>query len=152
MPRKTTPLNAAKQITNVLEKMKDVPYDRSDFIKHYIEKSTQEKSPKYRTEIAKCLKENNCFTNRGNRIILTKIPSIDVLNCSIEKALKTRKGLVKKTPQLKYSVNNNIASASESNLIPKKNFLDSISTKEIVNYLLNDRKIIIANNEIYAPV
>ena len=151
MPRRSTPLNSAKQIKNVLEKMKDVPYDRNDFMKHYIEKATEQKSPKYSTEIAKCLKDNNCFTTKGNRIILTTIPLIDVLKSAIEKALKTRKVSINKIPKLKFSVDNNILSV-ENNLIPKKNFLDSISTIEIVNYLLNDRKIIIANDKFYAPL
>ena len=151
MPRRNTPLNAAKQIKNVLEKMKDNSYNQRDFMKFYLQKTNEENSPKYSTEIAKCLKDNNCFTPKGDKVTLTTTPSIDVIKDAIEKAKKTRGKTIDKIPQLKYSVKNSLIK-SNVNLIPKINFLDSISTIEIIDYIRNNRGIIIVNDKFYEPI
>ncbi|HFG0566988.1 hypothetical protein K5L04_09420 [Flavobacterium psychrophilum] len=156
MPRKTTSLIAAKQINDVLEKMIHLPYDKPDFMKKYVVEATKQKSPSYKTEIAKMLKDNDCFSENGKHIFLNKIPSIDVIKASIEKALKTRKGTEDKTPKLKYTIENALKNSEENifqekKLIPKDKFLDSMTALEIIDYLRKKRGILIVNNEFYIP-
>ncbi|EKT3963221.1 hypothetical protein AAIP55_000800 [Flavobacterium psychrophilum] len=157
MPRKTTSLIAAKQINDVLEKMIHLPYDKPDFMKKYVVEATKQKSPSYKTEIAKLLKDNDCFSINGKHIFLNKIPSIDVIKSSIEKALKIRKGTCRdKTPKLKYSIENALKNSEENifkekKLIPKDKFLDSMTVLEIIDYLRTTRGILIVNNEFYIP-
>lgn len=157
MPRKTTPLKAAKQIAAVLEKMLEKSYNRSDFMNQYVVEASKQNSPKYKTEIAKMLKDNNCFSANGKAITLIQIPFIDTIKASIEKALLVRKSGICKSPKLKYSIGNALKNSEEivfkeKKLIPKSTFLDSIETIELVEYLQINRKIMIANNQIYIPV
>jgi len=48
--------------------------------------------------------------------------------------------------------NEDLQPEQKSNLIPKEKFLDSMTTLEIINYLLKNRKILIKDDIIYTPV
>jgi len=152
----------ATSIFNFLQENKDTYFNGgnvTNFKIDYDKRCKEKKIRSYQHIIGKHLWENNLLQFKGNRCIIknnyTQKEFFEIIknynnrtNQGNKKAVSKR-GIKRVVPKLK---NEDLQPEQKSNLIPKEKFLDSMTTLEIINYLLKNRKILIKDDIIYTPV